>query len=112
MVFAVLGIISFGIAFKVYFFSYVSFICFAITFALIGISFLAEYNKYKVQLEVAKQEAIEKLSERYDKQYVEMVFDPSSMENDFKKQYIKYKVMGIISIIVAVVFIYTLISYI
>ena len=106
IIFAMLGLICLGIALKVYFFVYIGLISFAIAFAWLGVCLISKYNKEKARLNFAKQETIERLNERYDMQYVNMVFDPSSMESDFKKRYLKFKLFGILCIIITLLFVY------
>lgn len=105
-----IAIISFVVAFKVYVFVFIGQICFAIAFAWVGISLITKYNQAKLNLEMRKQDTYDRLSEKYDQAYIMAVVDEDSMDRNFKKEFLKYKILGIMAIIFAVCFLYVFLT--
>ena len=100
----------FALAFKVYFFTYVGLVVVSVAFAWLGIKLISRYNKEKLDFEQNKQRSLEVLSQNHDELYARSVLDTSQMESDFRKENLKYKFFGIISIIASLSFAYILLS--
>ena len=100
----------FALAFKVYFFTYVGLVVISVAFAWLGIKLISHYNKEKFDFEQNKLKSLQVLSANYDELYARSVLDTSQMDSDFRKENLKYKFFGIISIVASLSFVYILLS--